>query len=347
MNAFVSVPLRRHDDDLERQAIYWLVKLQSQPDNFDLQKRCNAWRHERAEHEQAWQAVQQTSGLLRQNIARLPAEDKKPYVHALKYAGTNLERRKNMGRLAAFFLVAAPVGWFTERHLPWERWRADYATETGQQRDIELPDGTLLTLNTDSAVRVRFSELQRTVLLDRGEVFIRAAAGGSSSPQLPLRVLTDQGLMEAPRADFAVRLLPRQASSRLSVQDGTVRMFPGWRDSSITRTATLAQADSTWFITRSGVQRQGLANHGQGLDPFSWTSGIMVVDDMKLTDFLAEVSRYRPGYLGWDDDLVNVRVSGTYRLADTTRLLALLVEALPIEVVTRTALWAYVRRASK
>ena len=30
MNAFVSVPLRRHDDDLERQAIYWLVKLQSQ-----------------------------------------------------------------------------------------------------------------------------------------------------------------------------------------------------------------------------------------------------------------------------------------------------------------------------
>ena len=40
---------------------------------------------------------------------------------------------------------------------------------------------------------------------------------------------------------------------------------------------------------------------GKGpLDPFAWTRGLLLVNDIRLVDFLAEAGRYRQGWLGFD-----------------------------------------------
>jgi transmembrane sensor len=49
------------------------------------------------------------------------------------------------------------------------------STDIGGQRNVELPDGSVIRLNTDSAVDVRFAESERRVRLVRGEAHFTVA----------------------------------------------------------------------------------------------------------------------------------------------------------------------------
>jgi transmembrane sensor len=48
-----------------------------------------------------------------------------------------------------------------------------YSTTIGGSETITLADGTLIQLNTDTALRTRFDEHHREVILDRGEAFFQ------------------------------------------------------------------------------------------------------------------------------------------------------------------------------
>lgn len=50
-----------------------------------------------------------------------------------------------------------------------------YSTAIGEQRSVKLPDGSTLSLNTDSQVIVDFQEQRRRTILERGEVFFDVA----------------------------------------------------------------------------------------------------------------------------------------------------------------------------
>lgn len=325
---------------LERQAIAWLVRLQAQPVNPRLQSACAQWRAAHASHEQAWQSVQHSYALMRQSFQRLPKSEAAPAMHALQRTAALGGRRRAVGRLAALALAVAPGAWLAQRELPWQRIGADYATANGERREVVLPDGTLLSLNTDSALRVRFDADERRLLLDRGEIFIRSGADRASPVHRPLRVQTPQGLLEALGTRFSVRLLPDHApaASRLGVEQGAVRMSPAQPGAGVE--PLVAEAGQTWLMTDAGLR----ADQPAGMDLHGWTEGLLVIQDMRLADFLAEVARYRPGRLAWDDDVAELRISGTYPVADTSRVLALLAQSLPIEAVSRTRYWTQIRR---
>ena len=65
----------------------------------------------------------------------------------------------------------------------------------------------------------------------------------------------------------------------------------------------------------------------------------MVAQDQPLGHFLRELSRYRPGVLRWDDTLEPLRITGSFRLDNTDRILTLLAASLPLEVHMRTRYW--------
>lgn len=328
-------------DVLERQAFDWLVRLQSQPDSTDTERDCAAWRNAHPTHEQAWQAVQHTYALLRQSIRRLPLDEPAVMAQALDRAAQRMDRRKTLHRLAAVLFVATPTAWVAQREFPWQRVGADYATATGVRQGVTLPDGTQLWLNTDTAARLKFDSTQRLLLLDRGEMFIASGRDAASTTHRPLRVQTRQGLFEALGTRFSVRLLEDRspAASQLRVEQGAVRMQPRRAGAA----STVVKAGQSQLMTDAGSS----VTTSPPMDPHGWMDGMLVVNDMRLADFLAEVGRYRPGHLGWHDEVADLRISGTYRLDDTDRILAILPESLPVEVVLRTRYWATVRRAHR
>jgi ferric-dicitrate binding protein FerR (iron transport regulator) len=78
------------------------------------------------------------------------------------------------------------------------------------------------------------------------------------------------------------------------------------------------------------------------MDAMAWTEGLIVTQDMRLSNFLAQVSRYRHGYLGCSNEIADLRLSGVFRLEDPEQLLRLLPQTLPVRVRRRTRWWVHV-----
>ena len=74
----------------------------------------------------------------------------------------------------------------------------------------------------------------------------------------------------------------------------------------------------------------------------AWLDGMLVAANMRLADFLAEIDRYRPGRLRCDPAVADLRVSGTFPLADTDRILDALRGTLPVRIHFLTRYWTTV-----
>lgn len=63
---------------------------------------------------------------------------------------------------------------------------------------------------------------------------------------------------------------------------------------------------------------------------------------MRLADFLTELARHRPGRIDCDPAVAEQRVSGSYPLVDTDRILEILQSTLPVRVLYFTRYWVRV-----
>lgn len=295
--------------EVARAAAQWLALLESGRAKEEDHIRLQNWRASKDSHERAWQKAQ----LLRQRFAGLPA--------ALAMATLDrpdTARREALKRILGVTALV-PASWLLARQLPLDVWRADLHTATGEHKRVVLADGSLLQLNTDTAVDVDLAARQLTLV--RGEIALKVADGKTLTIQAPY------GRIRVERSDVCVRLTEREC--RLSVASGVVQVQP---------------LQGPELILGEG-QQVGLHPGGAGaveaFDPLlpGWREGVLMAQDQPLGDFLRELSRYRPGLLRWDPALEALRVTGSFRLDNTDRVLALLAASLPVEVHARTRYW--------
>ena len=92
-----------------------------------------------------------------------------------------------------------------------------YDTEIGEQAEYSLPDGSIMTLNTNSAVRADFTVSNRVLILQRGELHIAVA----HDPDRPLSVIVGNKVVQAVGTEFNVEITTDN-SIELIVTDGVV-----------------------------------------------------------------------------------------------------------------------------
>ncbi|WP_243420440.1 FecR domain-containing protein [Janthinobacterium sp. 78] len=201
---------------------------------------------------------------------------------------------------------------------------ADYRTAVNQRRVVTLADGTQLTLNTSSAVNVDYSGAQRRIQLLAGEIFI---ATGKEAAQRPFFVDTPHGSLQALGTRFTVRLHEQYASA--GVLEGAV--------------AVLADDGAQRLVLHpgEGAHFDGTGAHRQALAPYggAWLDGMLVARDMRLADFLAELTRYSDHPLGCPPAVASLRVSGSYPLADVGAILDAVSASLQLRRNTVTRFW--------
>ncbi len=307
------------DEQVVRQAIQWMMRLRGNGD-AELQKACEHWRGQDTNHELAWQRVQQLDRELGMGLKTLPGASL-----VLDNARAGLRRRQALKLLSGAAVGGAAL-WLTRDITPWERLTADLATATGQRRGLALADGSQLQLNTDTAVDIRFDSQQRLIELRRGEILVSSAIQPT-----PMRVRTAHGLVESQAARFVLR--HGKAASRLSVLQGSVVLNPA---SGLQK--QVVEAGQNFDLSRDGIHPV----RELGMEAGAWVDSLIVTRDMRLADFLAEVSRYRHGRLACADSIADLRLSGVFRLDDTDKLLALLPRTLPVQLHYRTRWWVTV-----
>lgn len=69
---------------------------------------------------------------------------------------------------------------------------------------------------------------------------------------------------------------------------------------------------------------------------------MLVVDNARLADMLAELGRYRAGHVGVDPKVADLRITGSFPLADTDLALKALLPTLPVQIEQHTQWWVTV-----
>lgn len=268
----------------------------------------------------AWQRVQAVAGEFTA-LSGLPARQ------ALdRGAG----RRRAVLRALSVLPVAGLAGWLGVRELPWRGWVAAHRTDTGERREIVLADGSQVWLNTATALDVEFSPTLRRIVLHRGEVLI-TSGHDDASPDRPLVVDVPQGRLTALGTRFAVRN-EEGGAMRLAVFEGAVEARP-----TAGEPRTLIASEQALVFADHVEPPSAVTGYGD-----DWTRGMLVADGMRLGDFLSQLGRHRPGYLGCAPEVADLRIVGAYPLADTDRVLDALQATLPVKVHRPTPWWAAV-----
>ncbi|MCD4863860.1 FecR domain-containing protein [Pseudomonas benzopyrenica] len=292
-----------------REAAGWLALLESGAAGEREHQQLQEWRQAHAEHERAWQAAL----ALQQRFAAVPSR-----LAMASLQPADRGRRTAMRQLLGLAVVV-PTGWWLTQTLPLDAWTADLSTATGERRTLTLADGSLLQLNTATAVDL--DPARRRLTLVQGELSLQVPSAEAMTLDTRFGVLTVR------QAEVCVHQHDEGCDVRVVSGSVGVRPLKGLG------------------LELGKGQQLRLSALGIGaIEPFSatllsWRQGVLIAQDQPLGEFLEEFSRYRLGLLRWDPAVANLRVTGSFQLADTDRVLTLLAATLPLEVHWRTRFW--------
>lgn len=322
-----SDALLRLPEDIIDTAITWAVKLNYGDPAADVRSAFERWLRTDPVHALAWQRIDS----LKQPFASFPPKLLRDTLAAAdaKREQRLLSRRRAV-KLLSFAGLALGVGWVVRDQTPWQRLLADASTATGEQKTLHLADGTVIVLNTDSAVSTDLAGERRLVMLCRGEMLVTTGSDADAPAQRPFWVYTPFGKLRAVGTRFTVRLGNR---ALVSVQDGAVELHPAGGGAS-----HVVHAGESRWLSDDGSEPADL----EGFEADSWADGIIAGKNIRLADLLDELSRYRTGRITYSERVADLRVSGLFHIRNTDRTLQFLVQTLPISVTYRTRFWVSV-----
>lgn len=302
-------------------ASHWYAVLSGDRVSPQQEARWQQWYEQNTDHQWAWQQVEN----LRCQMGSMPGN-----LACRTLKDSRLTRRHVLKGL--LLLIGASGCWQLWRSEMGEGLRADYRTVKGQTLRQKLEDGTLLSLNTGSAVNVYFDNVQRRIQIWYGEIAITT---GKDTRQRPFRVLTHQGQLTALGTEFTVR--QEGEETVLNVQQHAVE-------------AILAASTQQLQIVRQGEALRFSASRfgniqSQNAESVSWMQGVLSFSDQRLDDVISTLSRYRHGVLRCDPAVAGLRLTGTFPLGNTDAVLHAIAKIFPVKIQFITRYWVTISPA--
>lgn len=188
----------------------------------------------------------------------------------------------NRWRLAA---AAAITGVALVFYLhPW-RSVQEFSTKIGEQRTVELVDTSVITLNTNSDIRVQFESAVRNIELRHGEAVFKVA----HDPARPFRVHTRAGIVQAVGTQFNV--YDRPDGTDVAVLEGRVRLMPRDLAGSAATTPEELVAGEEARIGLDGQIRR--VERADVVGAVAWSKRRLKFDNASLEDVVSEFNRYQ------------------------------------------------------
>lgn len=310
--------------EIAAEAAVWIARLHGPDRSSRMERECLDWQGRSAAHRLAferctetWQDVSRVT--LVDAFASMARDGARSGKASPTLQATRSRRLFALGGVAVLLVGGAWVG----------LWRAAgvYATGVGEQRLVVLEDGTRLSLNTDSRVRVSMGSSKRRVDIESGEALFEVA----KDPRRPFVVRAAGTEVVALGTVFAVRFEPghQRAGETTSVtlvegrvtvhsiakrspegagSDWSLTMNPGDRVRRIGPATGGPEASSTVKVDRPRIE-----------SVLAWKRNEAMFDNVSLADAITEMNRYNRTQIALvgDASLARLRVSGVYRTGDT------------------------------
>jgi transmembrane sensor len=343
---------------IEERAAAWLARRDSGSWSEDDERRLQAWLDASTAHavafirlESAWTQARRLKALgagMPRNVVPPPdAWHKSPFFAASAHTIAPARRRFPRALVAGIVAVAMTglISWYGSARGPY------YRTPIGSIASVPMTDGSEITLNTDSAIRVAISARERRVQLDQGEAFFEVA----KDPSRPFVVSAGSKRIIAVGTKFSVRRIGNDI--RVFVTEGKVRFednslgtaAKGSADSpgSAAQGASPASSDesapagSSAILLPAGtislagdsgilVQTKPLPEVEEYL---SWRSGYLVFRETPLADAAGEFNRYNDiKIVVQDPEVATIALSGRFRATNFEAFVRLIEDGFPVRV---------------
>lgn len=191
-------------------------------------------------------------------------------------------RRLGRGIVAGLLLCLSLAGAEWVRRGGPDDLRADHIAAIGEHRTIRLDDGSVVELNTDTALAIDLAPGQRRVRLFRGEAFFQVV----HDPQRPFVVSTGEGEVRVTGTSFNVRL--RDDVTEVGLVQGAVSLTAAAHPDAALRLLPGEEG----VLTPSGL---GHVRPFEADTATAWRQGQMVFFRAPLGELIEELNRYQRG----------------------------------------------------
>lgn len=196
-----------------------------------------------------------------------------------------------------------------------------YQTAIGEQQTLELEDGSVLTLNTNSQIKVHYSTQKRSAYLLQGEVFFDVA----KDAQRPFDIETRFGAVRVLGTRFAVYQSATDAT--VTVMDGRVALGRVANSDQEFISNTVLQADQRLSL-RSAQAGQAAENLDANAS-LAWRKRQLIVSDQPLRELITELNRYFPETIALADASLGERkITAVIQLGDIQTTLKAVAQSL-------------------
>lgn len=233
----------------------------------------------------------------------------------------------------AFSVVSVGwYGWSTWQHQP--TFQQSFATARGEQKKVNLPDGSTLWLDTTTQAEVVLYRQRREVRLTDGQALFAV----QSNPDQPFDVLTGGTRITVVGTRFSVRRtrsgLGAEGSVSVVVEEGRVR---------VASRSAAHKMDSSSSVELSAGQSI-IADAAGALGPVNrddapaatWREGRVSFSGTPLMQALAEFERYGDtGLVIRDPAVAALKVNGSFDLRQIGAFARALPRVLPVQLSTR------------
>jgi len=258
------------------EAAYWQSRLMSGAMLDQERAAFDAWRAASAENRTAFDELTKALEVVDQASSEALAQAFEEELEALAHA-TSRSRIQFAAIAATFILVVAAVAgvaWRGFSPVDTER----YATLTGEMKKVDLKDGSVIELNTSSAIAVAYNRSTRDVSLTAGEALFTV----ERDRKRPFIVATAQAEIVVTGTVFDIDVFGGE--SVVSVVSGVVDVRPKGGGS-----VTLLAGD------RVVVDAAGVAGDVQRFDAnqtIAWRHGKLRYREAPLGSVVEDLNRY-------------------------------------------------------
>lgn len=301
-------------------ALDWLLRTRQAPDDARLQAAFSAWQAADPENPEALRKAERiwrlTGQLAPSTTAKWPVVPPSVAAPVTPAASppSRPRRRRALGWAIGSALAACLVlGLGPRLNLALQ---ADYQTAQNERRELQLPDGSQVVLDSGSAIAVDFSETRRDVRLLSGQAFFEV----KPDPSKPFHVQAQELEVAVTGTAFNVDLASR--SIAVAVLHGSVKVSRGASQQLLSPGLTLGQ--QLQFDRTSG---QALIQNLPPQRMTAWRNGQLVADNARLGDMVDQLRRYLPGTVVLrDPQLADRRITGVYDIANPQAALRAMVQ---------------------
>jgi transmembrane sensor len=317
--------------DIDEEAAMWIWRLDSAAVSAVDRQAFEAWQRQDPRHRRAVSELSAVWGAL-DGLAEAKREEKiATFANTAKAPHLRPARRWWLAAAAALAAVAVGVLWLQQGSE-----LQTLSTAVGQQRNVTLADGSIVTLNTNTIVETDLRRRSREIYLRKGEAHFQVAHDRSR----PFLVHAGDAVVRAVGTAFEVRVLTDQHVD-VVVNEGRVEVqaaAPAPQNVGVhahsAATATVRALNAGERLSTASLDYAVMPITAQQLSTeLAWREGAIIFDGESLSDAIAEIERYTDARIIISDPQIGaLRVGGRFRTGNVQEFFDALQTALPVSI---------------